>query len=114
MANEHPKFEDYVPQFSGKFNEKFVECVTDVRLWEPEHKDETKPRLGPRLNKGGLLGQPKQIIKTLLDQGDLVNFSVDNIIDTLRNNGYGDTLAEKGQEALDNYFDMRQPKTIQD
>ena len=27
MANEHPKFEDDVPQFSGKLNEKFVELV---------------------------------------------------------------------------------------
>ena len=55
MANEHPKFEDDVPQFSGKIHEKFVEWVTDVRLWEAEHKDETKPRLEPRLNKRGLL-----------------------------------------------------------
>ena len=39
-----------------------------------------------------------------------------NVIETLRNNGYGDTLEVKGQEALDNYFDMRQgaAEAIQD
>ena len=36
--------------------------------------------------------------------------AVDNIIETLRNNGYGDTLELKGLEALDEYFDMRQGK----
>ena len=87
-----------------------------MRLWEAEHKDETKPRPGPGLHKRGLLGQPKQIIKTLLDQGDLANFTVDSIIETLSNNGYGDTLQEKGQVVLDNYFDMRLGKAeaIQD
>ena len=87
-----------------------------MRLWEVEHKDETKPLLGPRLHRRGLLGQPKQIIKTLLRQGDLANFTVDNISVTLRNNGDGDTLEEKGQEALDNFFDMRQgeAEAIQD
>ena len=40
--------EDDVPQFSGKTNEEVVEWVTDVKLWEAEHK-ETKPRLRPRL-----------------------------------------------------------------
>ena len=82
----------------GKINEKFVECVTDVKLWEAGHKEETTPRLGPRLNGRGLLGQPKQIIKTLLGQGDPANFTVDNI----RNNGYGDTLEKNGQEVLAN------------
>ena len=66
MANEHPKFEDDVPQFSGKINEKFFEWVTDVKLWEAEHKEDTTPRLGPRLHRRGLHGQPKQIIKTLI------------------------------------------------
>ena len=36
------------------------------------------------------------------------------MIETTRNNGYGDTLEEKGQEALDNYFDMRQAEAVQD
>ena len=49
MANEHPKFEDDVPQFGDKINEKFVGWVTDVSLWEAEYKDETKPRFGPHL-----------------------------------------------------------------
>ena len=66
MANEHPKFEDDVPLFCGKISETFVEWVTDVRLWEAEDKEETRPRLGPRFYRRRLLGQPKQIIKTLL------------------------------------------------
>ena len=48
MANGHPQF-DGVPQFEG---------VTNVKLWEAEHKDETKLRLGPRLFRRGFLGQP--------------------------------------------------------
>ena len=43
-----------------------------------------------------------------------MNFTVDNNIETLSNNGYGDILEEKCQEALDNHFDMRQGKEIQD
>ena len=43
-----------------------------------------------------------------------MNFTVDNNIETLRNNGYDNTLEEKGQEALENHFDMRQGKAIQD
>ena len=116
MANEHSKFEDTVPQFSGEISEKFVELVTYVKLWEAEHKEETKPRLGPRPCRRGLLGQPKQIINTLVGQGDVANFSVDHIIETLRNNGYGDSLEEEGQGALDSYFGMRRGKgeAIQD
>ena len=34
----------------------------------------------------------------------------DNIIKCLKDNGYGELLEELGQEALDNYFDMRQGK----
>ena len=90
IANEHPKFQDDVPHFSGKINEKFVEWVTDVRLWEAQHKDETKSRLGPRLCRRGLLEQPKPIINTLLGQGDLANFTVDKTIETLKNNVCGD------------------------
>ena len=39
---------------------------------------------------------------------------MDNNIETLSNFGYGDTFEEKGQEALDNYFDVRQGKAIPD
>ena len=35
---------------------------------------------------------------------------MDNIIETLRYDGYGNTPEEKGQWALDNYFDVRQDK----
>ena len=96
MANEHLKFEDDVPQFSGKINERFVEWVTDVRLWEAEHKDETKPRLEPRLFKRRLLGQPKQITKTLLSQGDPSEIHCGQHHGDAQKNGL-----------LDNYFDMR-------
>ena len=44
----------------------------------------------------------KQIFETWLGQGDLASFIVGNIIETLRNDGNGDTFAEKDQEALDN------------
>ena len=39
MANEHPKFEDDVPQFSGESNANFIDWVAD-------HKDETRYRFG--------------------------------------------------------------------
>ena len=97
MANEHPKSEEDVPQFSRKLSEKFADWVTDVRLWEAEHKDETKPRLGPNLYKRGLFGQPNQIINAKLREGELANFTAGNIIQTLEDDGYGDTPGEKGQ-----------------
>ena len=43
----------------------------------------------------------------MLGQRDLATFTVDSIIETLRHDGYRDTLEEKVQEALDNYFDTR-------
>ena len=73
MANEHPKIEDDVSQFSGQISQRFVTWVTDVKLREAHHNDETKPRLWPRLYRRGLLGQLKQIVKTVLGQGDLAN-----------------------------------------
>ena len=42
----------------------------------------------------------------MLAQGGRADFTVDNIITTLRNSGYGNTPEEKGQEALDYYFDV--------
>ena len=38
-------------------------------------------------------------------------FTVNNISQCLKDNGYGELPEELGQEALDNYFDMRQGKT---
>ena len=69
-------------------------------------KEETTPRLGPRLNGRGLPGQPKQIIKTLLGQGDPANFTVDNI----RNNGYGTLLKRTVKRCWKTHFDMGQGK----
>ena len=76
----------------------------DVKLWEAEFKEEDCDRLGPR----GL--QPKIIVKTKLGTIDLSQFTVDNIIQCIQDNGCGELPVELGQEALDNYFDMRQGK----
>ena len=47
---------------------------------------------------------------------DVAQFTLDNIIQCLKDNGYGELPEELGQEALDNYYDMRQGKaeSIQD
>ena len=89
---------------------------TDVRLWQVEFKLEDRDRLGPRLYRRGLHGQPKIIVKTKLGTQDVAQFTVDNIIKCLTDNGYGELPEELGQGALDNYFDMRQGKaeSIQD
>ena len=61
-------------------------------------------------------GQPKIIVNAKLGTQDLSHFTVDNIIQCLKDNGYGELPEELGQEALNNYFDMRQGKaeSIQD
>ena len=102
--------EEQVPQFYGRIDEKFAEWETDVRLWQVEFKLEDRDRLGPRLYRRGLHGQPKIIVKTKLGTQDVSQFTVDNIIQCLKDNGYGELPEELGQEALDNYFDMRQGK----
>ena len=108
--------DEQVPQFYGRIDEKFAEWETDVRLWQVEFKVEDSDRLGPRLYRRGLHGQPKIIVKTKLGTQDVAHFTVDNIIKCLKDNGYGELPEELGQEALDNYFDMRQGKaeSIQD
>ena len=95
--------EEHVPQFHGRIDEKFAEWEIDVKLWEAEYKED-------------LHGQPKIILKTKLGTQDLSQFTVDNIIQCLQDNGYGELPEELGQEALDNFFDMRQGKaeSIQD
>ena len=108
--------DEQVPQFYGRIDEKFAEWKTDVRLWQVEFKVEDRDRLGPRLYRRGLHGQPKITVKTKLGTQDVAQFTVDNIIKCLKDNGYGELLEELGQKALDNYFDMRQGKaeSIQD
>ena len=49
-------------------------------------------------------------MKTKLGTQDVAQFTVDNIIQCLKDNGYGELPEELGQEALDNNFDMRQGK----
>ena len=49
-------------------------------------------------------------METKLGTQDVSQFTVDNIIQCLKDNGYGELPEELGQEALDNYFDMRQGK----
>ena len=102
--------DEQVLQFFGRLDEKFAEWETDVRLWQVEFKFEDRDRLGPRLYRRGLHGQPKTIVKTKLGTQDVAHFTVDNIIQCLNDNGYGELPEELGQEALDNYFDMRQGK----
>ena len=75
-----------------------------------QYKEEDRDRLGPRLYRRGLHGQPKIIVKTELRTQDVSKFTVDNIIQHLKDNGYGELPEELGQEAPDNYFDMRQRK----
>ena len=54
--------EDHVPQFHGRIDEKFAEWETDVKLWQAEYKEDDRVRLGPRLYRRGLHGQPKIIV----------------------------------------------------
>ena len=49
-------------------------------------------------------------MKTKLGTQDVSLFTVEKIIQCLKENGYGDLPEELGQEALDNYFDKRQGK----
>ena len=108
--------EEHVPQFNGRIDEKIAEWVIDVKLWEAEFKEEDRERLGPKLYRRGLHGQPKTIVKTKLGTQDVSQFTVDNIIQCLKDDGYGELPEELGLEALDNYFDMLQGKaeSIQD
>ena len=55
-------------------------------------------------------------MKTKFGTQDVAQFTVDNIIECLKDDGYGELPEELGQEPLDNYFDMRQGKaeSIQD
>ena len=71
---------------------------------------EDRDRLGPRLYRRGLHGQSKTIVKTKPGTQDVAQFTVDNNIQCLKDYGYGELPEELGQEALDNYFDMRQGK----
>ena len=108
--------EEHVPQFHGRIDEKFAEWEIDVKLREAEYKEDDLDRLGPKLYRRGLHGQPKIIVKTKLVTQELSQFTVDTFIQCLRDNGYGELPEELGHEALDNYFDMRQGKaeSIQD
>ena len=50
--------DEQVPQFYGRIDENFAEWETDVRLWQVEFQLEDRDRLGPRLYRRGLHGQP--------------------------------------------------------
>ena len=56
------------------------------------------------------MGSRRSIVRTKLGTKDASQFTVDNIIQCLKDNGYGELPEELGQEALDKYFDMRQAK----
>ena len=72
--------DEQVPQFYGRIDEKFAEWETDVRVWQVEFKVEDRDRLGPRLYRRGLHGQPEIIVKTKLGIQDVAQLTVDNII----------------------------------
>ena len=55
--------DEQVPRFYGRIDEKIAEWETDVRLWQVEFKVEDRDRLGPKLYRRGLHGQPKIIVK---------------------------------------------------
>ena len=61
-----------------------------MRLWQVEFKLEDRDRQGPRLYRRGLHGQPKIIVKTKLGTQGVSQFTVDNIIQCLKDNGYGE------------------------
>ena len=56
------------------------------------------------------MGSRRSIVKTKLGTQDASQLSVDNIIKCFKDNGRGKLPEELGQEALDNFFDMRQGK----
>ena len=89
-----------VPQFYGRIDEKFAEWVIDVMLWQVGFKEEDRDRLGPKLYRRGLHGQPKIIVKTKLGTIDLSQFTVDNIIQCLQDNGYGETARRAGTRGI--------------
>ena len=76
--------DDSVPQFYGRIDEHFAEWETDVMPWQVEFKVEDRDRLGPKLYRRGLHGQPKTIVKTKLGTQDVAQFTVDNIIQCLK------------------------------
>ena len=94
-----------MPQFHGRIYEKFAQWDTDVKLWEAEYKVDDRVRLGPRMYRRGLHGQPNIVVRTKLGTQDVSQFTVVKIIQCLKNNGYEKLPEELGQEALDNYFD---------
>ena len=53
---------------------------------------EDRDRLGPRLYRRGLHGQPKTIVKTKLGTQDVSQFTVDNIIQCSKDNSFGNFL----------------------
>ena len=78
--------DEQLPQFYGRIDEKFAEWETDVRLWQVEFKVEDRDRLGPRLYRRSLHGQPKIIVSRVLGTQDVAQFTVDKIIKCFKEN----------------------------
>ena len=76
--------EEHVPQFHGRIDEKFAEWEIDVKLWEADYQEDDRVRLGPRLYRRGLHEQPKIIVKRKLGTHDMSQFTVERIIQCLK------------------------------
>ena len=89
--------DEQVPQFYGRIDEKIAEWESDVRLWQVEFKVEDRDRL----DQGCI--------------GEVCTDSRNHCENKARNTRCCTILSGQhqsmlGQEALDNYFDMRQGK----
>ena len=101
--------DEQVPQFYGRIDENFAEWETDVRLWQVEFKVEDSDRLGPKLYRRGLHGQPKNHCENKARNTRCCNSSQwTTSSNASKTTDMENFLKELGQEALDNYFDMRQ------
>ena len=93
--------DEQVPQFYGRLDEKFAEWETDVRLWQVEFKLEDRDRLGPRLYRRGLHGQPKTTVKTKLATQDVNNSQGQTQLEQFKKATTQTIVAKKREEVRD-------------
>ena len=71
-----------------------------MKLWEAEYKEDDRDRLGPKLYRRGLHGQPKIFVKTKLGTQDVSQFTVDNIIQCLKEQWIWRTAGRAGTRGI--------------